>query len=226
MKRVLSKIGQVLCILLVLFSVGVLIFTIVSVRTIGERSMLFGYRLDTVLSDSMSDTFQAGDVVISKSVDPQTLQVGDIITFSSIDPGAYGEVFAHKIRAITTYEGEPAFVTYGTTTGVDDSYPVPFENVIGQYVRTIPDLGEFLLYFKTPQGYFTVILIPFLLLLLVQLVYFVKLFKSYQQDKREEAQREQQETEAQLRAELEQLRAQVGAQHAEDQEQDQEVMTK
>lgn len=225
MKRALSIAGQVLCILLLVVSVCVLIFAVVSVRTVGQQGSILGYRAYTVLSDSMSDTFEAGDVVISKSVDPTTLEVGDIITFASIDPDTYGEVFTHKIREITTYEGEPAFVTYGTTTDSDDSYPVPFTNVMGKYIGSVPSMGEFFQFFKTTKGYVMVVLIPFLLLILAQLVYFIKLVREYQQEKKEEAQKGFQETEAQLRAELEQLRAQVDAQKAA-QETDQEVTVK
>lgn len=231
MKRFFSAAGQVLSVLLLLFSVGILVFAIISVRTVGQQRSLFGYRAYTVLSDSMSDIFEAGDVVISKSVDPATLEVGDIITFSSIDPESFGQVFTHKIREITTYEGEQAFVTYGTTTGSDDSYPVPFSNVMGVYVRSVPNLGEFFQFFKTPKGYIFVVLIPFLLLILVQLIHFLKLLKEYRKEKNEAANRSTQHIEQQLqeaermRAELEELRAQLGAQK-ENQEQTEETAVK
>lgn len=224
MKRFFSVAGQVLTILLLLVSVGVLLFTVVSVRTVGQQGSVFGYRAYTVLSDSMSDTFEAGDVVISKSVDPATLEVGDIITFSSIDPETFGQVFTHKIREVTTYEGEPAFVTYGTTTGSDDSYPVPFANVMGVYVSSVPNLGEFFQFFKTPKGYVFVVLIPFLLLILVQLIHFFKLLKEYREEKNEAMSRHTQDMEQKLqeaermRAELEELRAQLGQQKEEGQE--------
>lgn len=216
MKRVLSVASEVFCILLLVLSVGMLIFTLVSVRTVGQKGTILGYRVDSVLSDSMSDVFQAGDAVVSKQVDPATLQPGDIITFETIDPDNSGKVFTHRIRSITTYEGEPAFVTYGTATGSDDSYPVPFDNVMGKYVRTIPDLGEFLLYFKTPQGYVTVVLLPFLLLIFFQLIYFIKLFRDYQKEKTTAAQQKLE----QMQSELDRLRAQVSAQNTpqEDQE--------
>lgn len=216
MKRALSVASEVFCILLLVLSVGMLVFTLVSVRAVGQKGTVLGYRVDSVLSDSMGDVFQAGDAVVSKQVDPATLEPGDIITFESIDPDNSGKVFTHRIRSITTYEGEPAFVTYGTATGNDDSYPVPFDNVMGKYMGAIPNLGEFLLYFKTPQGYVTVVLIPFLLLMFFQLMHFIKLFREYQKEK-SAATHQQLE---QMQSELERLRAQVSAQNTpqEDQE--------
>lgn len=98
---------------------------------------------------SMQDTFAVGDLTVSKKVDPQTLQPGDIVTFESIDPANYGEIVTHKIREITTYEGKQAFVTYGTTTGVDDAYPALFENVVGEYVFKLPKMGYFFNFLKS-----------------------------------------------------------------------------
>ena len=69
----------------------------------------------------MREDFQVGDLAFSHEVDPATLGPGDIVTFASIDPASYGDVVTHKIRKIVEHEGEPAFVTYGTTTGADDA---------------------------------------------------------------------------------------------------------
>lgn len=82
----------------------------------GEASLL-GWKPYIVLSDSMREDFQVGDLAFSHEVDPATLGPGDIVTFASIDPASYGDVVTHKIRKIVEHEGEPAFVTYGTTTG-------------------------------------------------------------------------------------------------------------
>lgn len=53
-------------------------------------------------------------------------------------------MITHKIREITTYEGGLAFVTYGTTTGVDDASPMPADKVLGKYVIRLPNDGVFL----------------------------------------------------------------------------------
>lgn len=214
-KKTLSIVGKVLTIIILLFAVFVMIFTVISVNTVGKDADFLGYKPYIVLSDSMNGTFSVGDLSVSKKVDPQTLEVGDIITFESIDPANYGSVVTHKIREITTYEGEPAFVTYGTATGVDDSYPVPFENVIGKYQFCLPKMGYFFEFLKSPAGYITVILIPFLVLILLQAVNFFRLLRQYKKEQQQElneqkAKLEKERIEAQkMRAELERLRAQM-----------------
>ena len=216
MKKALHIAGKVATGLVLAFTVFVMIFTIISVNTVGkEEASFLGYKPNIVLSDSMQDTFAVGDLEISKKVDVNTLEVGDIITFQSIDPNNYGSVVTHKIREITTYEGEPAFMTYGTTTGVNDAYPVPFDNVIGEYQFRLPKMGYFFQFLKTPAGYFTIILIPFLLLIALQAVKFIRLAKQYKAEQQAEIAAQKAEVEAQrqeaqqMKEELERLRAQM-----------------
>ena len=216
MKKALSIAGKILTILIAVFSVGVMIFTIVSVNTIGKDAALFGYKPYIVTSNSMQDTFQAGDLTVSKQVDPATLEPGDIVTFRSIDPVNYGQVVTHKIKSITTYEGEPAFVTYGTTTGVEDAYPVPFSQVLGQYQFRLPGMGNFFYFLKSTAGYVTVILLPFLLLIILQAVKFFKLVGQYKEEQRAELNTERAQLQAEreetqrMKQELVRLRAQLG----------------
>lgn len=156
----------------VCFTVVVVATTLVSGRS--EASLL-GWKPYIVLSDSMQSEFEVGDIAVSRAVDPAALQPGDIVTFASVDPDSYGEVFTHKIRDITEYEGERAFVTYGTTTGDDDAYPAPFSRVVGRYAFRIPKAGYVFEFFKSPMGYVVLVLVPFSLLIGLQIRRFVGL---------------------------------------------------
>ena len=186
MKKALDIAVRIITTVILIFSVCVMIFTVISVNTVGKDADFLGYKPYIVLSDSMSDTFAVGDLSVSAQADPETLEPGDIITFTSIDPSNYGTVITHKIREITEYEGEPAFVTYGTTTGVDDSYPVPFDNVIGEYKFRLPKMGYFFEFLTTPAGYVTVILIPFLVLIALQGAKFFRLVRQYRAEQQAE----------------------------------------
>ena len=118
-KKTLSIIKNVFIWLIVILAVCMMIFTIVSVNTFdrNDRS-LFGYKAFIVRTDSMSKTdFSAGDLILLKEVDPSTLKEGDIIAYISQNPANYGETVTHKIRRLTTdANGDPGFITYGTTT--------------------------------------------------------------------------------------------------------------
>lgn len=216
MKKAWNIAGRVLTILIMVFTVFVMVFTIISVNTVNkDEADIFGYKPYIVLTDSMREQFAVGDIAVSRKVDASTLKAGDIVTFRSIDPANYGEVVTHKIREATTHEGKPAYITYGTTTGADDAYPVPVDSIIGKYSFRLPKMGYFFQFLKSPAGYFTVILLPFLLLIALQAVNFFRLVRRYKNDQRAEieAQRaavaaERMET-LRMKEELEQLRAQL-----------------
>lgn len=213
MKKAFSVIKTTLVWLVVLLAVSMMIFTVISVTTFNRNDRtLFGYKMYIVNSDSMAATdFNAGDLILVKEVDPSTLQAGDIITFMSQDANSFGETITHKIRKLTTdAEGNPGFITYGTTTDTDDQTVVTYPYVLGQYQGRIPVLGRFFNFLKSTPGYFVCIFIPFMLIILYEGVRFFNLFRRYKKEQMEEMQAEKDRLEAE-KAEnvrmLEELRA-------------------
>lgn len=210
MKKALHIMKTVFVWLVVALAVCMMIFTIVSVNTFDrtDRS-IFGYKAFIVLSDSMSATdFSAGDLILSKEVDPTTLQAGDIISFQSTDPDNYGEVVTHKIRELTTDEnGNPGFITYGTTTDINDENIVTYDFVLGKYQFRLPGVGKFFQFLKTTPGYIVCIFLPFLLLILVQGINSIWLFKRYKQEQLAEIEAQREQEKAELAAERERLEA-------------------
>lgn len=175
--------------LIVAFAVFMMVFTVVSVSVFdrADRS-LFGYKAFVVLSDSMSRTdFSAGDLVLVREVDAATLKEGDIIAYTSQNTANYGETVTHKIRNLTTdANGEPGFITYGTTTDTDDETVVTYPYVIGKYTGKIAGVGKFFEFLKTTPGYIVCILTPFLLLIVAEGIHCIRLFKRYKSEQQAE----------------------------------------
>ena len=165
-----------------------MVFTIVSVLTFdrNDRS-LFGYKAFVVTSDSMYKTdFDAGDLILIKEVNPATIKEGDIITYVSQNPDNAGETITHKVRTLTTdINGEPGFITYGTTTNTDDPTIVTYPYVLGKYEKTIPKVGTFFNELKTTQGYFVYIFVPFILLIFFEGWNCIRLFRRYKREQLE-----------------------------------------
>ncbi len=211
MKKALQITKTALVWLVVAVAVGMMIFTLISVSTFDKTDRnIFGFKFFIVTSDSMAATdFDAGDIAISKNVDPKALKEGDIITFLSQDPDSFGEVVTHKIRRLTTdANGRPGFVTYGTTTDNDDKTVVTHEYVVGQYVGRIPKVGSFFMFLKTTPGYILCILLPFLLLILSQGLNCIRLFRQYKKEQMDEMKAEREKIE-QERAESQRMMAEL-----------------
>ena len=197
--KALKIIRSIFVWLMVALAVFMMIFTIISVSTFDRADRnLFGYKAFIVLSDSMSKTdFNAGDLVLVKAVDPSTLKEGDIIAYTSQNTSNYGETVTHKIRKLTTdANGEPGFVTYGTTTDTDDETVVTYPYVLGKYSSRIPKVGAFFQFLKSTPGYIVCVLIPFLLLILLEGIRCIRLFRKYKAEQQAELQAERDKIEA------------------------------
>ena len=161
-------------------AVFMMLFTLISVRFLDHtQRSLFGLQFYAVQSDSMAATdFRAGDIIISRRIKPEKLEEGDIITFVSQSPKFFGQTVTHKIRRVTTdTDGSLAFVTYGTTTNEDDGALARL--ILGKYVCRLPQFGTFFAFLKTTLGYVLCILLPFLILLILQAVHFIRLLLAY-----------------------------------------------
>ena len=212
MKKALRIIKNIFTGLMVVLAIVMMLFTMVSIIFNSTDKSILGYKAYIVLSDSMSKTdFDAGDLIIVKEVDSSTLQEGDIIAYISQNSESYGEVITHKIRSLTNNNNnEPGFITYGTTTDNNDSTIVTYPYVLGKYSFHIPKLGTFFNYLKTTPGYITCILIPFLTLIIIEIINSIHLFNKYKLEQRKEIEKEKQDIEKQKQetmAMLKQLQA-------------------
>lgn len=218
MKKALNILKNIFVWLMVLLAVFMMIFTVISCTTFNRNDRsLFGFKMYIVNTDSMSATdFNAGDLIFVKEIDPSTLKEGDIITFMSQDTDSFGETITHKIRKITTdAEGNPGFVTYGTTTDTDDETIVTYPYVLGKYQSRVSGLGIFFNFLKTTPGYFVCIFTPFMLIIIYEGVKFFNLFRRYKKEQMEEMQAEREkiraekEENAKMLEELRALKAQL-----------------
>ncbi len=235
--------------IVVLAAVGMMAFTIFSVTTFDRNNRaIFGYKLFIDLTDSMSpDYFNAGDIVIVKKVDDVSkIKAGDIIAYQSLMEGeTYGKAITHMVRYTSAdAEGKSAikklvedktagirfasnedqfkihFLTYGSATGSNDAVIVSEDFVLGQYVGRLPRVGYFFQYLKTPIGYIICILVPFLLLIGMQGLNCIKIFKKYKKEQTaalaaERASLEAERAESQrMMSEIMALKAQLAAQQA------------
>ncbi len=223
MKNLLSKIKNIFTWIVVIVAVCMMLFTIISVNTFNRNDRsLFGYKMYIVNTDSMAATdFNAGSLILSKEVDPTTLVEGDIITFLSQDTNSFGQTITHKIRKVTKdAEGNLGFVTYGTTTDTNDETIVTYPYVLGKYQSHLPGVGTFFNFLKTTQGYFICIFTPFMLIILLEGVRFVQLFKRYRKEQMEEVLQEKAKVEAErqenekMLEELKALKAELEKQKA------------
>ena len=131
-------------ILIIALSIILLInlYFAVSTLVLGEKlPTLFGYSQAKVLSGSMEPVFSAGDMLVFK--DKESYEVNDIVIFSQ------GNAFVtHRIVG----EENGGFITKGDANNVEDKELLKEENIKGEVVLIIPNIGQLLEFLKTPLG--------------------------------------------------------------------------
>lgn len=116
---------------------------------------IMGYSQFIVTSGSMQPTFKVGDVVVVKS--GADYEIGDVITFRLNDSE---ELVTHRIVG----SNSGGFITRGDANNVVDDTLQTSDNIVGKVQMSIPEIGNLLMFLKTPFGVLVLIVVGFLLI--------------------------------------------------------------
>lgn len=173
MKKVLKVIVNIFAWLIVFLALLVTILVFSSTRSNGVANLL-GYIPLTVESQSMSPTFEQGDLIICKQIDdPSTLQVNDVITFWTIIDGQKVKN-THRIVEISDEGSVRSFTTRGDHNPIADEEPTYPGDLIGKWTDIkLSGAGNIMAFLRTKVGFFVCILIPMAIFFLIELYKFI-----------------------------------------------------
>ena len=165
----MGKLNKVVCIIILIILIPILFVNgVILVNSFihpDEIPSFFGWKPFIVLSGSMETEIDAGDVAVVKETDTASLKKGDIIAFKS------GEiVITHRIYDIIQEEGETRYITKGDNNNAEDNGYVLPEQIEGVYQFKISRLGNIEMFIQTPIGMIVCLSIPFIILVLLQVV--------------------------------------------------------
>lgn len=125
-----------------LLAAAILVGAILFSFSTSPDKALFGYRYYTILTPSMSPTYNVGDMIFVQLKGPEDINVGDVITFNpSQDSDAY---LTHRVtEKHVDYQGTgvTCFRTRGDANDSEDSFLIESDRVIGTVNFGIPYLG-------------------------------------------------------------------------------------
>lgn len=133
------------------------------VVTSSQHPIIWGARSYTVLSGSMAPTYPIGSIVMTAP--RATYAVGDVIAYTHDS-----SVVTHRITAIEKIGTTALYTVKGDANAHEDPVAIPSQNVLGTVVAGIPYLGIVVGYIKTPFGFFTMIFLPGLLFVVLELL--------------------------------------------------------
>ena len=110
-----------------------------------------------VLSDSMSPSINAGDVVFVGDTSPDEIDEGDVITYER--PGE-SQLITHRVIEVQDEGGETTFRTQGDANEEPDPNPIPAGNVIGVVIFHLPLLGHAISFAGSDLGIVFFVIVP------------------------------------------------------------------
>lgn len=144
--------------LLVWLTSGGLLLT--SLAFVAFATPLVGNRALIVRSGSMEPTIRVGDIVIVRA---GTYQVGDAVAYRV--PARDSMIVTHRIVGIK----DGAYITKGDANAEVDGWVVNDSNIIGKELFVVPWVGKVLAFAKTKAGFFSLVLLPALAVILSEL---------------------------------------------------------
>lgn len=127
-------------------------------------------RFLTISGHSMEPVITKADVIaVTTQVDPDELEVGDIIVYN-YDTGDETVSIAHRIVAID----ENGITTKGDSNDGADSHIVEPSDITGIFWFKIPYLGSFIRFANTDRGYLSLILMPAMMLIIIEIKKIIK----------------------------------------------------
>ncbi len=171
LKKVLSIALRVLLWIIILLA-ALFAFTTLATRDNNHVANLAGFTPMTVLTDSMSPTFNHGDMIIIKKCDPNTLEVGDIVTFHTIIQNEYA-LNTHRIIEINGDVGMRTFITKGDNNEIADQRSIAGGDIVGKYTGRLPYVGYVMQFLSSSVGFLVVIVLPLLVFFIYQVYHLV-----------------------------------------------------
>ena len=190
MKKVVKRIVNIIIdiIVILILAVSILIVTLSLTSKSSGVPNVFGVAPLSVLSSSMEDTINTGDMILCEVTNDPTYEYekGDIVTFP-ITVNGESVLNTHRIVEVVKDEN----ITYYRTQGDNKkTNPEPDEelqtssSIVAKYTGTkIGGVGNFLSFIRTQLGFFLCVLLPMIIFFVYEAVRVVLNLLAYNKEK-------------------------------------------
>jgi len=164
------------CIMAILSIIGIFLVSYLIINKIAQaKGQNAPLGLYTIISPSMTPNIAVYDVVFVVKKDPKEIEVGDIISYYSSNSYFGNTPITHRVVEKFNTNNGVTFRTRGDANPVVDNEIIMEKSVIGTVRFVIPQLGRIQFFLASKGGWFIVILIPALGIIIYDIVKLVKL---------------------------------------------------
>ena len=202
-KKWIFKFFNAVAIVLILVSLFVLLSVVLTPA--GQVPRVLGYSVFRVMTGSMEPEIREDSLLVVKKTPPEDIAPGDVISFFSPDPMLEGAVNTHRVVRIEKENGRIQFITKGDANVIEDAYPTDGSALVGRVVFKSYWLGKTVSLLSNPLVFGTIILLPLVIILVMNLCRAVRIAADIAKKEEEEA----------VRKALEEIKAKQNYKHEE-----------
>lgn len=128
-----------------------------------------------VMSGSMEPAIHTGSIVITEVANPSQLKVGDVISYTMKNDETV--TVTHRLVSVSRKSGSYIFRTKGDANKTADLDDISQNRLKGKVILTVPLLGYFFEWVKTPMGFIFAVVVPALYILTSEAFVMKKIFE-------------------------------------------------
>lgn len=145
MKKILSIFVYVLIAAMLLYNIAIIVQKISNPNQIPS---FLGYKNFIILSESMADTLNTGDLIFVK--ESEEIKNNEIISFKE-----GSSIVTHRVIEIIEQDGQVFYKTKGDANKTIDERLITKNEIEGVYCFKIAKVGTIILFFQSEVGIFT-----------------------------------------------------------------------
>ena len=152
----------------------ILLVVVVTQRVSNNKMAVAGFRIFTVVTESMKPEYVVGDAIVTKTIEPYEIKIGDDITYLGMAESFKDKIVTHRV--INIEKGEDGLYIF-ETKGIANPKADPKINesqVFGKVIYKIKSISYVNSIIGNLYGMYFAIFIPFGLILFIEYILYKK----------------------------------------------------
>ena len=164
-KNIWAVIRTILTVILV-----ILLVVVVTQRVSNNKMAVAGFRIFTVVTESMKPEYVVGDAIVTKVIEPSEIKIGDDITYLGLAESFKDKIVTHRVINIEKAEdGTYIFETKGIANPKADP-KINESQIFGKVIYKIKSISYINSIIGNLYGMYFAIFIPFGLIMFIEYV--------------------------------------------------------
>ena len=148
----------------------VLLVSVIFIQRVSNNNLtVFGYRIFTIVTESMVPKYKVGDMILSRETDINSLNIGEEVVYMGASGDFKDKIVTHQIIKIDETKGEKYFHTKGLANSVEDPI-VTSSQIMGRVVYKFKILSMLSKLINNMYGFYFIVFVPFVVLLFFEIM--------------------------------------------------------